>query len=275
MHNFYAGSPSLLTAAKVYSSAFYDETLLTSMRSADAVVPLILDLTGAESVVDLGCGTGSWLHVFKKNGVARILGVDRDSLSRANLQIDASEIVQRDLTEKLDIEQTFDLSTCLEVAEHLPAECADKIVQNLTDLAPIVLFSAAIPHQGGTNHINEQWPEYWAALFAARGYRVVDCIRDSIWKNEEVAYWYAQNLLLYVREDVLNNSPKLLEFAKHTNPARLTLVHPKVYVKNYKTLRSPKLFLMRMLWNCLPRAIRLRLVKPLSEVIWKQVSTKY
>jgi hypothetical protein len=265
----------VLTATKKYSSAFYDETLLTSMRSANEVVPLILDLTGAKSVIDLGCGTASWLHVFQKNGVERVCGVDRDSLSKANLQIDAANMVQRDLTEDLNIGETFDLSTCLEVAEHLPAECAAKIVDNLTQLAPMVLFSAAIPHQGGTNHINEQWPEYWAQLFAAKGYRVVDCVRDAIWQNEDVAYWYAQNLLLYVREDVLAANERLSEMAKMTNPARLTLVHPKVYIKNYKTLRSPKVFLMRTLWNCLPRVIRLRLVKPLSEMIWKQVSTKY
>ncbi len=260
---------------KHYSAAFYDETLLTSMRSASAIVPLVIDLTGAKSVVDLGCGTGSWLHIFNKCGVERILGVDRDSLSNANLQIDPACIVQHDLTRSLNIEQSFDLATCLEVAEHLPASCAKQIVANLTSLAPIVLFSAAIPHQGGTNHINEQWPEYWAELFAAQGFQAVDCIRETIWKNEDVAYWYAQNLILYVRSDALAARPALHEYARQTNPSRLTLVHPKVYVKNYKTLRSPKVFLMRFIWNLLPRTIRLRVVKPLSQLIWKQVSTEY
>jgi hypothetical protein len=46
----------------------------------------------------------------------------------------------------------FDLAVCLEVAEHLPPERAESFIRELCDLAPVVLFSAAIPGQGGTGH---------------------------------------------------------------------------------------------------------------------------
>jgi len=39
----------------------------------------------------------------------------------------------------------------------------------LVKAAPVVLFSAAIPLQGGTEHVNEQWQSYWAKLFAEHG----------------------------------------------------------------------------------------------------------
>jgi len=38
-----------------------------------------------------------------------------------------------------------------------------------------VLFSAAIPNQGGTGHINEQWQEYWAEKFYANGFGAELC----------------------------------------------------------------------------------------------------
>jgi hypothetical protein len=60
----------------------------------------------------------------------------------------------------------FDLAICLEIAEHLPESCADALIKFLSELAPAVLFGAAIPGQGGVNHINEQWQSYWVAKFS-------------------------------------------------------------------------------------------------------------
>ncbi len=139
----------------------------------------------------------------------------------------------------------------------------------------MILFSAAIPHQGGTNHINEQWPEFWAHLFAEHDYVPVDCLREALWDDDNVAYWYAQNLILYVKRSVLADSPELAQLAAATNPRRLTLVHPKTYVKNHKLTHDPKTLFMRLVWNLLPRTIRRALIKPLATVFWKQVNTRY
>jgi hypothetical protein len=51
---------------------------------------------------------------------------------------------------------------------------------SLVSRGPVIVFSAAIPYQGGTNHTNEQWPEYWARHFSAKGYVPVDCVRRQI-----------------------------------------------------------------------------------------------
>jgi SAM-dependent methyltransferase len=263
----------MLTAT--YNKSFYDETLLTSMRSANTIVPLVLQITEAQSVVDLGCGTGSWLACFHDNGVTDVCGVDNNSIENANLQIPHSKVLKHDLTKSFELNKTFDLATCLEVAEHLPAACAEQIVKNLTKLAPMVLFSAAIPHQGGTNHINEQWPEYWAEIFAKHGFVPLDCIREKIWDDDNVAYWYAQNLILYVSSGTITFKPNLEKLAAETNPKRLTLVHPKTYVKNHKITHDPRTLFMRLIWNLLPRSIRKTLIKPLASTFWKQVNTRY
>jgi len=65
------------------------------------------------------------------------------------------------------------------------------------------LFSAAVPGQGGTEHVNEQWPEYWHDKFANYGFLKLDIIRKEIWLNPSVKYWYRQNTFVYTKKDLL------------------------------------------------------------------------
>ncbi len=144
--------------------------------------------------------------------------------------IGQEQFLPHDLTAPLELERHFDLAVCLEVAEHLPAERAETLVASLVSLAPVVLFSAAIPYQGGDDHVNEQWPEYWQQLFAKHDYLVVDCLRESLWRHKDVAPWYAQNLLVYVDRRRLADYPRLAErFAQAGEYPRLSLVHPEQY----------------------------------------------
>jgi hypothetical protein len=127
------------------------------------------------------------------------------------------------------LEKSFDLSVCLEVAEHVPDASADTLVRSLTAAAPVVLFSAAIPLQGGSHHINEQWPSYWAQKFAAEGYVPVDAIRRHVWDDERVSFFYAQNILLFVKKSRLAEYPKLEEEVMAGHGRALSLVHPFIY----------------------------------------------
>jgi hypothetical protein len=117
----------------------------------------------------------------------------------------------------------------LEVAEHIPAESADDFIKTLTSLAPAVLFSAAVPGQGGVGHRNEQWQSYWATLFYNHGYLPLDFVREEIWGNRSVSWWYAQNILLYVKKDLLATCPfkhRLYGPEKFTS---LDRIHPENY----------------------------------------------
>ena len=104
------------------------------------------------------------------------------------------------------------------------------LVASLTDLAPIVLFSAAIPGQGGEAHINEQWQDYWAERFAKKGYVTVDCIRPRVWTNPQVQYWYAQNMLLYVQGDQMGGYEDLKPDVL-TDLKKSCMVHPGCYMQ--------------------------------------------
>ncbi len=236
---------------------------------------MVMQLVSPRSVVDLGCGTGSWLSIFKQNDVERVLGLDGSAVSAQVLQIEPSEFLQADLTKSIPTNEQFDLACSLEVAEHLPESAAETFVQSLVKLAPVVLFSAAVPFQGGTHHVNEQWPEYWEKLFRKHDFRVIDCLRQRIWSNENVAYWYAQNLLLFVRADYLRQFPELQPYLADTNPEFLSRIHPKMYLKTRQALSNPRYIVMHTVWNLLPRWIRVRLIKHLAYNFWKQVSAAY
>jgi len=204
-------------------------------RAAAAVVPAVLDLWPAASVVDVGCGDGAWLEAFGAAGVAELLGVDGAAVPPARLLIPPSSFLRASLADPLRLGRRFDLVLSLEVAEHLPASSAAQHVASLTDLAEAVLFSAAIPRQGGIGHRNERWPAYWWRMFNARGYAAVDLLRARFWDDERVAWWYAQNLLFYVRRDALGRSPRLAAAALDTPPA--ALVHPANYRRAFEVMR--------------------------------------
>lgn len=214
-----------------YDKNFFETQMDGSLQSARAVVPLILDYVPARSVCDVGCGVGTWLRAFQEAGVAKIQGFDGNYVEREMLQIPLANFAAADLSRPFAVAGAYDLAISLEVAEHLPEAAARTIVSTLTSLAPVVVFSAAIPGQGGQGHVNEQWQSYWVALFQEQGYVAIDCLRPKIWNNESIKFWYRQNTLVYVKETQLPAYPTLAEAAESPNLA-LDLVHPGQHAKD-------------------------------------------
>lgn len=219
-----------------YTEQFFHQMRADASGSAGVIVPLVINWVRPRSVIDVGCGTGTWLAAFRSQGVEDVLGIDGDYVDRAMLEIPSDRFRAHDLVTPLRLGREFDLVLSLEVAEHVAAESADLFVDSLTRAGPVVLFSAAAPHQGGTHHINEQWPAYWAERFGRRGYDVIDCVRRRVWHNPEVCWYYAQNVLLFVRRDYLDRAPEpLRDLVRDDRVVRpLSVVHPHAYVEAVK-----------------------------------------
>jgi SAM-dependent methyltransferase len=205
-----------------YDEEFYAGQNEGSYRSALVVLPLVFSIVAPRGVIDLGCGTGTWLRAAHELGVPDYFGYDGPHVTQLCIPQDRFAAV--DLRQPLHADRKFDLAISCEVAEHLPATSAATLVGTLTSLSDVVLFSAAIPGQGGVHHVNERWPAYWQALFRARNYSAYDFIRPRIWNDDRVDVWYRQNTVLYVADSAASRYP-----LPETTPEVHGMVHPELY----------------------------------------------
>jgi hypothetical protein len=184
----------------VYSSEFFDYIDSGSRASAQIVSQLLLGEIRIGSLLDVGSGHGAWAAEWMRSGVKDVVAVDGDYVKTSQLAIPRKNFVGRDLSQPVDLGRRFDLVQSLEVAEHVAAEHSDTFVDNLVRHGDVILFSAAVPHQGGEHHVNEQPPEYWRTRFADRGYAVFDWLRPRIADRREIKAWYRYNSLIYANE---------------------------------------------------------------------------
>jgi SAM-dependent methyltransferase len=213
-----------------YPPALHADWDRVASAAAERVVPLLLALLDVRSVVDVGCGTGAWLAAFRERGVADVLGIDGPDVPAELLRIPAGRLLRADLREPIALERTFDVALSLEVAEHLPPPAAEAFVASLARAAPVVVFSAAVPLQGGHGHGNEAWQGDWARRFAAHGLAPYDVLRARVWTDPQVAWWYAQNTLVYASPEAAARHPGLRDAVPVTDPGTLDLVHPASYL---------------------------------------------
>ncbi|MEM7388079.1 MAG: methyltransferase domain-containing protein, partial [Verrucomicrobiota bacterium] len=198
-------------------------------QSAERIIPILRKWITPNSVLDFGCGNGAWLSAFREAGVSEIFGLDGGYVEETDFLIPPECFRSHDLTHPIDLDRRFDLVMSLEVAEHLPPESAADFVHCLTRHGEIILFSAAIPDQGGLNHLNERWQSYWVKLFQEQGYQVLDPLRPVIWNDRKIRIWYRQNTLLFASPGALLRNSFLQTAAERTDRGRIDCVHPEMW----------------------------------------------
>lgn len=210
-----------------YDTDFYADQAAGSLSSARVVLPLVFDHFPHASVLDVGCGRGTWLAASIELGTERVFGIDGSHVDPGSLLIDRSSFLAADLSAGVpDLSARYDIALSLEVAEHLQPETGKNLVRDLCAAADVVLFSAAIPGQLGTGHINCQPQSAWVSAFVEHDFTAFDVIRPAVWTDSRVEVWYRQNTLLFVA----NDQPGLIETANSlVRPAQtpLDLVHPE------------------------------------------------
>lgn len=255
---------SVQEAAFLQNSGDY---LRRAVVSAQNVLPHIFSLVRPSSVVDFGCGGGAWLSVCNEMGINDVIGLDGSYVDTKKLQFPEEHFLAHDLRQPLEITRRFDLAISLEVAEHIPAEASRIYIQSLVKLSPVILFSAAIPHQGGVGHVNEQWPSYWMELFHELNYRPIDCIRKIIWNTKEIDTWYKQNTILFAEAEFLNNNPLLRSEYESCRGLPMDLVHPDRYLAEADPNRiDVRKIPLDTAWKALKLQIRRRLI---SKLHWR------
>lgn len=221
-----------------YLDNFHNVHFQNSLDSAKEVVPLFLSYYKPKSILDIGCGLGTWLKIFEQYE-CEVFGIDGDYINQRDLIVDKSKFKPFDLNLKYDLEKKFDLVTSLEVAEHILPENAEVFIKSMCIHSDIILFSAAIPGQEGTLHYNEQNNDYWVNLFSLNGYTCFDFLRHEIWNNEKVSWWYRQNILVFIKNTQISKLE--YELIREKNQYKNMYIHPSLFeYKNQKAIQLEK-----------------------------------
>jgi len=217
--------------ADQYDEHFYKNQVDGSYKSACLYAKHLTNIYTPLSVVDVGCGRGTWLKAFLENGATSATGFDGSWNSQSYMTDQSIDFFAVDLNNPIDSQgKKYDLAISLEVAEHLHETTARVFIESLASLADVVLFSAAFTGQGGVNHINEQPHTYWADLFKLYGYLPYDIFRPFFWGNADVEFWYQQNTFLYVKESSdLNHKLAALGHNPIGNYLFMNCIHPALY----------------------------------------------
>jgi SAM-dependent methyltransferase len=240
-----------------YADDFYDWQRDGSFKSAGRYAELLAAVYQPRSVVDVGCGRGTWLKAFRQAGTERVVGFDGPWNSQDKMVDESIRFFGIDLNRPTNLTgERFDMAMSLEVAEHLEPTSAVAFVAFMTDLSDVVLFGAAFSGQGGINHINEQPHSYWAEKFVARGYVPFDLFRPVVWGEPGIEVWYKQNTYLYVRNgSPLHQSLIAKGHSPITNLQFMNGVHPDLFASKLIPMTSGEM-VKELAARAIPKKVR-------------------
>lgn len=184
-----------------YDERFYATRNSKTLYAARTILRMIFQNRDINSVIDFGCGVGTWLKTAEEYGAEYTVGVEGEWVDKS-LFVANGELRVKDFEKKLAIEEKFDLAISLEVAEHISLESSKRFVDDICASSDLVLFSAAVVGQGGRGHVNEQNQSFWVGLFEANGYKCMDVIRPAIWNEDEIEVWYKQNTFVFSKNTI-------------------------------------------------------------------------
>ena len=216
-----------------YGDEFYGNNE-TRLESSNEILKIIFDIFKPKSILDVGCGRGAWLKKSKELGTEKIYGID-GAWNNGKLIDDQIVFESVDLNKDFKFNNQFDLTLCLEVAEHLDKKIAKNFISCLSKTSNVILFSAAFKYQGGVNHINENLHSYWGELFTNNDFLVFDIIRPNIWDNNKISYWYRQNCFLYVRKNSIEHKSFFKNYSFLENLKLMDSIHPEMFFRKVKS----------------------------------------
>lgn len=215
---------------------FLFENTSSTYYSAKIILECIWEYLGnPKSVLDLGCGAGGFIKAFEDKGVTDYHLFDHPSLNLDMLLIERKDrFVPVDLDRIAPTPIKVDVAICTEVLEHLAPTRSEEIVRFLAESAEIIVFSAAVPRQGGLGHINEQWHNHWHTVFSKYGFTYFDGFKPFLISDERVHYWLIQNLFIYVRKDKASR----MDWPPNISNGRFQIVSNYVLEKKYGVRES-------------------------------------
>jgi SAM-dependent methyltransferase len=198
------------------------------LAAEHAILGYIHGIRTFQSVVEFGCGLGTWLGVARALGATETRGYDTAEIPIEARGIAKADFFVTDFARFIKLDRTFDVAICLETADRLASSAAAPLIRTLCSAADWVLFGAAPPFQGGGDQFNENWMEYWAGLFAKEGFLCYDIVRPKFWHDRDIPFYFRQNTCLFVRRGA-NSALNSRDIEPTACPP--TMIHPELLLK--------------------------------------------
>lgn len=156
-----------------------------------------------QTVIDVGCAKGFLVEAFRRQGV-KAFGFDLSEYAIREAHPEAKPYLW--VASLVDpFPQRFDLVTCIEVVEHLPAQYAYQAIRNLCLASDDIIFSSTPFGFKEASHLNVRPPEFWGELFALQGFT-----RDVNFDCSFISYWAAR-----YRRDQRQQNEILRDYERH------------------------------------------------------------
>lgn len=220
----------------------------------DSVARVIVRTLRPRSVLDVGCALGMLVEALRERGIdARGMDISRWAIQQVPPELQPFCWVGS-VTDEID--GHYDLITCTEVLEHLPASLAEASVANLCRHADAILFSSTPDDFDEPTHLNVEPHGYWATLFLRQGFvrdfgfdasfvaphamlfRRTPIDSERLVDGYEMALWKANSSLRQAREEAARLGERMSE-AEREGGVRRQLEQEMALLK--ETLRTSEL----------------------------------
>lgn len=210
-----------------YSHKYFDKHKMAARKSARHVVPFVMSVIRPISIADIGCGSGQWTKEFISNGVKRAYAFDAFASPCWGVADNSVDFQKIDLEDCVADFPDVELVCWLEVAEHLSKSSCNRILSYIVERTDAILFSCAVPGQGGTGHISERRLSDWVSDFKEFGFCCQDILRPRFWNDENISWWYRQNAVIFAKENsVASNAIRSFRLPTFRG---MDLIHPDLF----------------------------------------------
>ena len=144
---------------------------------------------------DLGCGLGSYMAALRDRGFREVTGFEGEVPAHAA----CDNIVTQDLTLPFRVGAPGNV-ICLEVAEHVPAEFEDVLLDNVANAcARSLVLSWAVRGQGGDGHVNCRNNDEATERICRRGFTLLEAETRAARGVITDLPWFRDTLLVFAR----------------------------------------------------------------------------
>lgn len=188
----------------LYNDEFFEWHYKYARDYSIVTMDWLLDFINVKSVVDFGCGIGSYLESAFNKGIVKIKGYDigGDYAKKYTPEHIQPNIEYIDCTTKM-VTEKYDCVISFETAEHIEPSGTNQFCDNLVgalDKNGFLFFTGAPAGQEGCGHINCQRKSFWMLKFLERDLEfdaITTVVVSQEWRRLGAPNYICDNLLVF------------------------------------------------------------------------------